>query len=308
MEKVLEPVIRRKKVEKEELGVAAHLITQSSILNAVKLVKQGRIYDLGVERYHGMPVPAMHPPLEILTYRSIIGMQNEGDQEWITGKTNPSKFGFTSDLVISCLHTGAHIDTFAHPNIGEDHHWHGGYSALTDVGDFGALKSDASTLPPFFCRGVLLDVAGYLGVSALPKNTPITVKHLEETIRRQKTEIRDGDVVLVRAGYMSVWPDKEKLREHAGSGLTLDSAKWLCQKELLAVGSDTEALEQFPGTDPTNPHPVHTYLLIEKGIYMIEWLDLEGLAKDKIYEFLFIALPVKFRGGTGGLVDPVAVI
>jgi len=40
----------------------------------------------------------------------------------------------------------------------------------------------------------------------------------------------------------------------------------------------------------------------------MESLDLEELARQRIYEFLFIALPVKIRGATGSMVDPVAVV
>jgi kynurenine formamidase len=53
---------------------------------------------------------------------------------------------------------------------------------------------------------------------------------------------------------------------------------------------------------------VHTLLLIENGIYLMESLDLEELARDRVYEFLFVALPVKIRGATGSMIDPLAVV
>ncbi len=302
------PVIRRKQVEQAELGSFARLVDSRSILSAVKMVSEGRVYDLGLERFHGMPLPGMHPPLEILTYRSTHGMQNQQDQQWITGPANREQFGFTSELVITCLHTGTHIDTLAHPNAGSEHAWYGGYSADQYVGDFGALKSDASTLPPMLARGVLLDVAGHLKVEALPKRGAISRALLEETAKAQNVALRAGDVVLIRTGYMSLWPDRERLAQHNGSGITLDAAEWLAAGDPLAVGTDTEAVEQFPGDDPNNPHPVHTCLLVKNGVFMIECLDLEALARDRRYEFLFVALPVKFRGGTAGIMDPVAVV
>ncbi|HDK45149.1 MAG TPA: cyclase family protein, partial [Actinobacteria bacterium] len=57
-----------------------------------------------------------------------------------------------------------------------------------------------------------------------------------------------------------------------------------------------------------NPQPVHTRLLIEAGIYLMESVYLEELAKEGIHEFLFVALPVKIRGATGSMIDPLAVI
>ena len=40
---------------------------------------------------------------------------------------------------------------------------------------------------------------------------------------------------------------------------------------------------------------------------MIEALWLEDLAKDEVYEFLFIASPLKIRGGTGSPLRPLAI-
>ena len=53
--------------------------------------------------------------------------------------------------------------------------------------------------------------------------------------------------------------------------------------------------------------PVHRSLLVEHGIHIIENLDMERLAADKIYEFLFVCLPLKFVGATGSPVRPIAV-
>ena len=52
---------------------------------------------------------------------------------------------------------------------------------------------------------------------------------------------------------------------------------------------------------------MHTLLLIEHGVYLIESLDLEGLAADGVRAFLFVALPLAIRGATGSMVDPVAI-
>jgi kynurenine formamidase len=79
----------------------------------------------------------------------------------------------------------------------------------------------------------------------------------------------------------------------------------------VAVGSDTETFEVQPAPDggvPHNPQPVHTHLLIEQGIHIMESLALEELAADGVHEFLFVALPVRIRGATGSMVDPLAVI
>ena len=53
--------------------------------------------------------------------------------------------------------------------------------------------------------------------------------------------------------------------------------------------------------------PVHGYLLNVNGIYLIENLDLEEFARDKVREFAFIVEPLDLRGATGSSVAPIAV-
>ena len=48
--------------------------------------------------------------------------------------------------------------------------------------------------------------------------------------------------------------------------------------------------------------------LIEHGVYLMESLDLEELARDQVYEFCFVALPLKIRGATASMIDPLAVV
>jgi len=80
---------------------------------------------------------------------------------------------------------------------------------------------------------------------------------------------------------------------------------------VVATGTDTETYEVQPAPErgvPANPQPVHTKLLIENGIYLLESIYLEDIARDKVYEFLFVMLPLKIRGATGSMVDPLAVV
>ena len=56
-----------------------------------------------------------------------------------------------------------------------------------------------------------------------------------------------------------------------------------------------------------NPHPVHIHLLIEHGIFIVEMVKLEELARDGVYEFCFVCLPVPIDGATGSMVRPVAL-
>ena len=48
-------------------------------------------------------------------------------------------------------------------------------------------------------------------------------------------------------------------------------------------------------------------MLMERGVHLIEWLNLETLALAPTREFLFVCLPLKFAGATGSPVRPIAV-
>ncbi len=301
-------VVGRKQVDAGERGAVARL-RASHVTRAASTVRLGRVYDLGLERYRGMPLPPMHPPFEVVGYRSPAGLRAQRDQDWIIdAEHNATAMAFNSELVMMCLHTGTHLDSLAHITVGEEARWFGGFEASRHLGDFGPMRADASTIPPIVTRGVLLDVAGARGMSALPAHDAIGARELAEVAETQGTPIEDGDVVLVRTGYLSAWPDRERLADHAGAGIDVSAARWLVERGAVVVGADTEAVECLPSLDPTSPHPVHSYLLVERGVLLVELVDLEQLARDRIYAFMFIGAPLKIRGGTAGILDPIALV
>ncbi|STZ61262.1 cyclase family protein [Mycolicibacterium tokaiense] len=127
----------------------------------------------------------------------------------------------------------------------------------------------------------------------------------------QGVSVRPGDVVLIRSGYLSQWPDSDGLARHRTAGPDISAARWLLECGVVAAGSDTETFEVQPAPDPghpANPQPVHTLLLIENAIYLFEGIYLEEIARERVYEFLFIALPLKIKGATGSMLDPVAIV
>jgi kynurenine formamidase len=277
------------------------------VVAATRLVRDGRVFRLARERFPKMPLFPGHPSFEVLSYRTPQGLRAGGDQPW--GAPNDACLGYMSELVMGTTHTGAHVDAHAHMTVGEDDRWHGG-SARTDLGDFGPLTGDATEIPPLWRRGVLYDVPGHRGVPALPAGEPVTAKELLAIEAASGVQAEDGDVALVRTGYLSAWPDPERLAALRGAGPDVSAARLLADRGVVATGSDTETFEVQPAPDrgePANPQPVHTLLLIERGVFILESLDLEALAAARVREFLFVALPLAIRGATGSMVDPVAV-
>jgi kynurenine formamidase len=213
---------------------------------------------------------------------------------------------YSGDGVTMYLHTGTHIDALNHFGL------HGKIwnqvSAEDALGTRGWSKSGVDKYPPIVARAVLIDVAKSKGVERLPDSYSITVADLQDALKKQGTTLRPGDVVLTRTGLMTGWPDPAKYHMADEPGLSLEAAQWLVEgQKAMLLGADNLAVESFPSSNPENFVPVHTYLLVERGVSIMEALWLEDLAKDQVYEFLFIASPLKFRGGTASPIRPLAI-
>ena len=57
----------------------------------------------------------------------------------------------------------------------------------------------------------------------------------------------------------------------------------------------------------TNWIPVHTYLLAQRGIAIVEVMNLEELSRDRVYEFAFIAASLRLRGASAAPFRPIAI-
>lgn len=280
----------------DEIGTL-NMMTDTSRLDVLKQVIGGKVYDLGVDLFVGMPLcctPFGDPSFQI----------------WMTH--TPARdsatelLSYSGDAISMYTHSGTHLDTLNHFGL------HGKIwnqvSADEALGVRGWTKSGADKYPPIVARGVLIDVAGSKNVAHLPTSYAITVADLQAALTKQGSKLRPGDVVLTRTGLMNLWPDVDKYRLADQAGLSLEAAQWLVEKQkAMLLGADNFGVENFPSKDPENFVPVHTYLFAERGVSLLEALWLEDLAKDKVYEFLFIASPLKIRGGTASPLRPLAI-
>lgn len=291
-----------------EHGPAANQ-APDDVLRVLRVPEIGKVYSLALPRFDGMPLFGSHPPFQVTMYRTPAGLRGDSVEPW--GPRNEVNLGYMAESISGTAHSGAHVDALAHMTIGTDDHWYGGGNAACHLGDRGPTVGDGSKLPPFIRRGVHLDVPGYLGIDAMPAHQPVDAELLQAVARHQGVTVEAGDIVLIRSGYLGAWPDPERLAEHQTAGPDISAARWLLAQGVVGVGSDTETFEVQPAPDPgspANPQPVHTLLLIENAIYLFECIYLEELARDRIYEFLFVALPLKIRGTTGSMLDPVAIV
>lgn len=256
------------------------------------LIAGAKVYDLAQPYFVGMPHHPAHPPF----LYSLVKQHGE-----FVGATGNSS---ASDAVALGTHVGTHIDALCHFSCGGL--LHGGTDVSTVQSYTGGMeKFSIDTVPPILRRGVFLDIAGMLGKGPLPEDFTITPAHLDGVVAGQGTKIRPGDVVLLRTGWAVYFEDAKKFISGVkGPGPDVAGAQWLSGRGVFAVGSDTVAFEKVPAP----AMPVHVHLLVEKGIHIVECLNLEQLAAEKVFEFLFVALPLKIRGATGSPVRPVAVV
>jgi kynurenine formamidase len=90
-------------------------------------------------------------------------------------------------------------------------------------------------------------------------------------------------------------------------GIGLAAAEWIAEQGVTIVGADTWNVEVSPCEDPKESDAVHQLLITKNGIRMIENMNLEELRRDKVWEFLFVCLPLNLKGATGSPVTPIAV-
>jgi kynurenine formamidase len=255
------------------------------------ILGSARVFDLEQLRYAGAPShPAHAPGFNYFLHRH----HAPGAPEARTG---------ASGIVVMPEHSGTHIDALAHQ--AENLMLHGGIHVDSGVQTSAGFRIHGiDQMAPIVGRGVLLDVAG---ANRLPPEHEVTPAELELAAATGAVEVREGDVVLVRTGYGSLWDQPEQYLRAAGvSGA---GSRWLAERKVKAVGADNVAWDVVGPTDPELgvTLPGHVLLLVRAGIPIIENLNLEELAAARVYEFGFVCLPLKMRGATGSPVRPVAM-
>jgi kynurenine formamidase len=287
-----------------------NMITPASVLAALRLVREGKVYDLGVQIDRTTPYWPGHAPTEVVTFRTPSGVTAQGDIAFTGPETNPRHTFWISNYLIMSDQVGTQIDALNHITTGVDNHWYNGFTAEKFLGDFGPTRADAASMPPIVARGVLIDVAGAKSLAHLPRNYGISVDDLKQALSRQRMQLRRGDAVLIRTGTLADWPDRDKMVAGETSGLTLEAAQWLAEdQEVLLVAADNAGLEQnILRAEAEELLPVHRYLLIERGVPIGEYHYMEELARDRVYEFTYICLTNKIRGTTAGFaLRPIAI-
>jgi kynurenine formamidase len=282
---------------------ANNYITPSVVMSALKIPKTGQIYRLTLPYTNHMPLPWGR------TYSLTIPGIPTGGPYGKQGIVWNDEF-----LVGEIAQVGTQFDGMGHIGLRDKegvYRWYNGrdFNRHSAENAHGLKHNGPEFLVPYVCRGILIDAAGLKGVKTMKEGEIVTVEDIEACIKKAGIgPIKKGDAVLVNTGWIELWEGDPKVYNHGCPGVGIKGLKYLVEKEVSIVGADTwPALDAAPGEDPDYPFPAHSFLECVSGIGQLQNLDLRELAKDKVYEFLFVFAPVPLAGATGSPVSAFAV-
>jgi kynurenine formamidase len=294
---------------------AQNFITAEAIVAAADLIRTGATFSLAIPLDGSGPVyPGRLPPHHTMTATGADYVVNPNFQPF-----GPTPIQFADDYIYMPLQGSSQWD-------GLPHAWYGG-KLYNDTPESmirsapaggGATKLGIENVKDGLVgRGVLIDVVRSKGGS-LPPGYTITRADIEGALAKQKTEVRSGDIVLVRTGVvpefytLSDTVSRVKFLEAPQAGLASDVVPWVRDRELAAIAADNLALERIPNeNDPAVLVPLHGNLLRDLGVYIGEiwWLEdlAEHCAGDGRYDFFLAAQPLNITGAVGSPVNPIAI-
>lgn len=178
-------------------------------------------------------------------------------------------------------HNGTHVDAPAH--------------FISDARPEAHRTIDAVAPERLIGRGARIDCQGF-------REGQYVSRELIERWEEGHGALAAGDIVLFNFGWPAHWAIRPQNRRYLEDwpGIGMDAAEYLIAKSVAALGVDT--LSPDP-PEALRTNPIHPRVL-ERQILIIENLcNLERLPDF----FLFIALPLKIRNGSGSPVRAVAV-
>jgi kynurenine formamidase len=253
-----------------------------------------RTYDLSLPFDDETPAARAAAP-----FKSAL-MRRHGDWVRLDGSTS------AAEMITLSTHAGTHIDALCHRSF--EGHMYGGV-AVPPTLEHGRLPLGIDTFRAGLYRGVLLDVAGMKQVDMLEPGQPVTADDLEATCTKFGVSPGPGDAVLIRTGFIRIRATETFLGHSDGEpGPDESAARWMADRGVAVTGADTLGYEWLAKGPGYAMMPVHRILLVEKGIYIIENMDLEELAADGVHDFTLVLAPLKISGGTGSPLRPLAIV
>lgn len=266
-----------------------NLIGSADVVAAAGLVRSGEVHSLSMPLDADGPLwPSRHKTWQTTSHIDL------GDGA-----------GFADDIVTLHSHAGTHIDSLCH--LWYDNQLYNGFDAAEHVTSAGATRNGIHNVPAIVGRGVLLDIAGWKGVTHLALGESISASDLDQCAASQGVTVRPGDIVLVNTGWMSVFARDRALFDRGEPGLDMTTIPWLHQHDVVAIGADNHGVEVMDAIPPKGL-PFHFAAIRDLGLYLLENLNLQPLADAGHHEFLFVAAPLKLTSAVGSPINPLAIV
>jgi kynurenine formamidase len=207
-------------------------------------------------------------------------------------------------MLVLPSHAGTHLDALSHVFEGES--FYNGHPVDSFTTRRGASKCSIVSTGTVVARGVLLDVATTAGLPAFVAGHTISAAELEASCERQGVEVRSGDAVLIRTGWLETLTADSTTPSFPQPGIGIDAARWLQEHDVSLVASDNSAVEVLP-FDGGRELAVHVQLIVHSGIALLEHAWLADLATDGCYVSLLVVGALPVVGATGSPVNPIAI-
>jgi len=161
-------------------------------------------------------------------------------------------------------------------------------------------------------RGVLLDIPRLRKVKWLEPGDAVTAEELEAAEKAQGVKLDEGDIFVFRVGHfrrrteLGPWDVEVEGR----AGLDPKAMKLLHDRKIAAFFPDGDG-EVVPSPVVSTSIPVHALQITAMGLACADSLQLEQLAemceKEGRWEFMSVVSTLALQGGTGCLVNPIAI-
>ena len=287
----------------DEAG-ALNEITPAKVLEAVRLVRQGRVYDLAHVLHQDIPAFPGRTFRQYLTtnYHQI----NRRHPDAGPAGLGRNSVNWIVEQVTATQQMGTHMDGLNHLQAGD--RTYNGFALCDIVEDHGTNRLGIDKLPQVVTRGLVLDVAAARGSERLEPGDLVTVADAEAALAAASLDVRPGDAVFFHTGWGGLWgADNERYASgEPGPGLAL--GEWLADHRVALTGCDTWSFGPYPPEDPDEPFVVPQTLNVRYGVVVVENLRLEEVAREGVHEFLLVISHAKLRGATGAWIAPLAIL
>ena len=287
----------------EDEAGASNRIDAEKIMAALSLATTGKVYELGQVYEQGMPLYPGRTYSMILPSKDGAGADNRivGNDEFLA-----TQIGQVGTQFDGLGHIGQEIEM---EDGTREFVFYNGFTA-TEMDSYSGLKKlGIEHVKPIITRGLLVDLAAYKNVAVLPNSYEVTVEDVVGALQKQgisEADIRPGDALLFRYGWSDLWTQPDDYNNNP-PGIGMEVARWVAEKKVTMVGSDSWCTEVIPNPVAGQAFPVHQELMMRNGIFNLENMQFDTLVEDQVYEFLFIVTTIRFKGATGSPVRPIAI-